>query len=89
MVIRFLSTNINHLSEEVFKSVLDYENNLIDFSKESIFNSKIDCEDCKNLWLIKQNKESQVKHARCKSNPDKKLFDEEVKSDLKNNCPEN
>ena len=88
----FWRTDINHLSESVFKPVLFNPLNMIFFNDptevEDVWSS-IDCEDCKNLWLINQNKESQVKHARCKSNPDKKLFDEEVKSDLKNNCPEN
>ena len=88
----FWRTDINHLSESVFKLVLENPLNMIFFNDptevEDVWSS-IDCEDCGNLWLIQQNKEHQVKHARCKSNPDKKLFDEEVKSDLENNCQGN
>ena len=86
MIIKFLGTNINHLPEEIFKSVLDYENNLIDFSKESIFNSKIDCEDCKNYWLIKEKKENQIFNAYCKRHIKKTLFDKEIQDKLYQKC---
>ena len=86
MIIKFLSTNINHLPEGVFKSILDYENNLIDFSKKSIFNSKIDCEDCKNYWLIKEKKENQVFNAYCKGDITKTLFDKQIQDKLSQKC---
>ena len=65
---------------------MDYENNLIDFSKESIFNSKIDCGDCKNYWLIKEKKENQVFNAYCQGHTTKTLFDKEIQDKLSQKC---
>lgn len=76
--IAFYHMNINSLDEGVFKSVLNHANNTIDL--RFIFDySRIDCEDCKNYWLIKEKKDNQVLNARCKSHYNKSLFDEAIK----------
>lgn len=55
------------------------------YKGESI-NSQIDCDHCKNYWLIKENKKYQVFNAFCKGNPGKTLFDEDIKTKLTTKC---
>ena len=46
----------------------------------------IDCSDCRNLWLINENKEKQVKSVFCKDDLKRGFFDNEVKNKLKSKC---
>ena len=88
--ITFMQSNISYLAESVFKPVLNNSFNSIDFFNHSIsngaYNSKIDCDDCRNYWLIKENKENQVKYADCIANNTLTLFDEETKTKLSKKC---
>ena len=88
--ITFALTNISYLAESVFKSVLNNSLNFVNFYVEDVDNttyySKIDCDDCRNYWLIKENKENQVKEAHCKDNVTLALFDEETKTKLSQKC---
>ena len=49
-------------------------------------NSTIDCSDCKNHWLIKEEKEIQVLNALCKEDQEKTLFHQEIKQKLNSKC---
>ena len=82
--IQFDSMVISHLDEGAFKSVLDNKNNSIVFGA-GLNSAVINCDDCKNYWLIKEGKEKQVKNAKCKGE-DKNLFDDEIKSKLSQKC---
>lgn len=85
----FNSTNMNYLTESVFKPVLDNKNylNTIEFVQDSHGTSTLDCSDCKNYWLIldKNIKKDQVK-THCKENPKQTLFDKEIIQKLKGKC---
>lgn len=88
----FWRSNINYLSESAFKSVLNNSSNEILFYNPYILDkvySRIDCQNCKNLWLLKEGTENQVKHAYCKQNPEKRLFDFEIKNELISKCKSN
>ena len=50
--IDFKYASITYISESAFKSVLDNNINKIEFSYLGSYQSYIDCEDCRNLWLI-------------------------------------
>lgn len=64
---------------------LNNANNTIDL--RFIFDySRINCEDCKNDWLIKEKKDNQVLNSRCKSDYNKSLFDGAIKSKLGQKC---
>ena len=80
--ILFRNSNISYFDEAVFKSFLDNKQNKIDFFENT---SLIDCESCKNYWLIKQEKENQVKVPFCKHKT-KKLYDQVIKTKLTQKC---
>ena len=88
IVIRFLyNSSLDYFPEATFKSVLNNKNNTImNFNKEPSF----DCENCKNFWLIKDNKEGQMKNIICKQDSGKKvkrtLFNQEIKNKLNLKC---
>ena len=88
--IKFMQTNVNYLAESVFKPVLNNSLNSIDFyfsyeTSKGNYNSLIDCDDCRNYWLIKENKQNQVK-AHCKANNTLTLFDQKIKTKLSQKC---
>ena len=85
--ITFDGMNINSLPQEVFKSYLNgtkfnIEPNSVAFTG----GSTIDCDDCKNYWLIKQNHEDQIFDATCKRDNKLTLFDVEIKTKLNQKC---
>ena len=85
----FDSTGINYLNESAFKSVLNNESNYIIFKSvdiDSFPKARIDCEDCKNYWLIKNGKEKQVIKAFCMHDPKMTLFDQNIKTKLNQKC---
>ena len=82
--IYFEDMTIDYLPESAFKSVLDTKNNSIDFGINP--SSKIHCFDCKNYWLIKKGKDSQVLNTICKEDQEKTLFDQEIKDKLRSKC---
>ena len=78
----FDHTNINYLAEGAFKIVLykGYWNRI------DLRDNQIDCEDCKNYWMIKEKLDKQVLGGYCQgSNNTKSLFDE-IKSKLSQKC---
>ena len=81
----FSSTNITFIPESSFKTVLNNNQSFIEIiNSHSDFyvNSYINCSDCRNQWLIKQNKQNQVKSAFCLENHNQTLFDDEIKHKL-------
>lgn len=80
------ASTIDYFPEATFKPLLNDDRNAIQFISNDIQQSSIDCEDCRNLWLINDNKQNQVKNAICKSNPKKTLFDDDIASQLKAIC---
>lgn len=65
----------------MFKPLLNESTrNVIDF-----WESKLDCSDCKNQWMIKQNKQTQILFPSCLGS-NNKLFDEEIKNQLNLKC---
>ena len=87
LFITFHSTNINFLPESSFKSVLSSKQNTVDLFNPTVGgNSKIDCGDCRNHWLIKDNTDNQVHNAYCMGDPKKMLFDSDIKDKLNAKC---
>ena len=82
--ITFYNSTIDYLNEEVFESVLENGKNEIDFGSDKTIRS-LDCGDCRNYWLIKENKQKQVLHPYCKGQ-NKTLFDAEIKTKLSQMC---
>lgn len=80
--IQFKLTDITYIPESSFKSVLNKNENVIKFDSKST----IDCEDCRNQWLINNQMEKQIKNATCKSEEKKTLFDQDIQLKLKNKC---
>ena len=84
--ITFFNSDMNYLSEGAFKTILN-NHGLINLNLyESNYNSTLDCSDCRNYWLIKENKQEQVINAYCKGGKHKKLFDDDIKSKLSQKC---
>ena len=82
LLISFKHTNINYLNEALFKPLLDRHNrNIID-----LWDAKVDCFDCRNHWLIKEDKQTQVLFPLCNGTTDKHLFDEDTKTELDQKC---
>ena len=80
--VTFEGMNIGHLDEGVFNKFL----NVTSYSIALFGDSTIDCDDCKNYWLVKKGKQDQVKFAHCKSNLQKTLFDVDIEAKLKQKC---
>ncbi len=72
----------------MFKSVLDNEENLIKFPESfNISESQIDCSDCRNYWLIRDNKNNQIRGGYCQGeNNLKRLFSKEIVDKLDKKC---
>ena len=79
-------TNVTNLPRSSFNSVLDqHKNNTIRF----FTNSTVNCEDCNNLWLSRENKTKQILTPACSSN--KKgvyltLFSVDIQNKLRAKC---
>ena len=74
-------------SESSFKSVLENKENSVSLYPVLRQHPYLDCEECKNLWLVNSDKKFQIQNAYCKSNPHKeKLYDPDVESKLKTKC---
>ncbi len=59
--------------------------NKVFFENVACYGGFIDCEDCRNQWLSKNNLQDQV-HAYCKQNNEKSLFDQDIQSKLNDKC---
>ena len=82
--ITFYDSEINYLNKEAFKSVLENGKSEINFGSDKTIRT-LDCGDCRNYWLIKENKQKQVQHAYCKGE-NKTLFDVEIKTRMSQVC---
>ena len=77
---------MSYIPQTTFNKVLNRTQNVIIFKPSYLQKSYIDCEDCRNEWLINQKKKEQVLNALCKADPDKRLFDQEIVYKLKTKC---
>lgn len=79
--LKLLDSFITYLPETVLKSFLNHSNNTIIFD-----NSSVNCSDCRNLWLFKENPHEnqydQLKNVECTDERDPKLFNENSKLTL-------
>ena len=83
--ITFELMNVGHLAEETFKSVLNNSKSYIEFNDRFLnISSTVHCENCKNYWLIKENKQ-QVNKPECKGSK-KTLFQQEIKTKFSQKC---
>ena len=76
---------INYLAERAFKSFLDNRNNRI------YSNSKINCNHCRNYWMIRDKKQQQIQSGICNGNQNrnKTLFTPEIQTKLTAKCKSN
>ena len=82
--IQIYSVHLSHLDEGVFKSFLKENNqNQIRFLNVPYYGGYIDCEDCRNQWLIHFKNQAQ---ANCKQNFEKSLFDQDIQVKLNQKC---
>ena len=84
----FRQSSVDYIPKPSFKTFLNHESNEI-FFENSYTNPKlnlIDCDDCRNYWLIRDNKQNQVKYTECKGIGSTKLFDPEIIQKLKTKC---
>lgn len=83
--VQFYDSDIDYLSEQAFSSLLDNRSSFITMSMPVIeVNSKIQCLNCKNYWIIKQHRN--VQQAYCKENPQVILFDDEIQQKFNQKC---
>lgn len=83
--ITFRDTEISYLNKGVFQLVLNNSQSVIHLVEDT---SLIDCEDCRNYWLVRDNKQNQVNDAFCRKNPEfaRTLFDQKIKNKLYIKC---
>ena len=79
--IEFSSSKPNFLSESTFKSVLNNANNIIRFN-----HSYLNCSDCRNQWMIKNEKDKQIQNPLCNPYRNLTLFSSETKINLSFKC---
>ena len=80
--------SIGYLDEAIFKPFLaDYSNTII-FLRDKFggVKSYIDCLECKNYWLVKEEKDYQISNLYCKHDKNLRMFNEEIKNKLKLKC---
>ena len=79
--LKLLDSSITYLPETMLKLFLNNSNNTITFD-----NSLVNCSDCRNLWLFKENPHEnqydQLKNVECMDERDSKLFSENSKLTL-------
>ena len=79
--------NINYFDQKVFEPFFnDREENSVVFERSVLGYSYVDCEDCRNYWLIKQNRTSQVEGAICRRGFSNSLFDKSTRANLEQKC---
>ena len=87
-MIELSNASISYLNEGAFKPILDANKYSFVHFQQMLpeISSNIDCDDCKNYWLIKQKRDKQILNALCKTNAKKKLFDKEIQDKLTQKC---
>ena len=76
----------DYLPEPVFKPFLDANQEYKIFFEPSFKHGTFNCENCKNQWLIRDKKQSQVCNLRCTQDYHKSLFDEDIQTKLNKTC---
>lgn len=89
---------INYIPQSSFKTILSNQNNTIQFANQNNINQSanrighhiyINCSDCRNFWMIIDNKDKQVIGAKCKHNYDLTIFANSSKCHLLRKCKNN
>lgn len=80
---------INYIPESSFKTILSNKNNIIQLANRIRYHIHINCLDCRNLWMIMNNKDQQVIGAKCKHNYHLNMFDSNSKCGLLRKCMNN
>ena len=84
--IRIYNVNLGHLDQSVFRSFFnENKQNKIILENGPYDGAYIDCEDCRNQWLSKDNLQDHV-YAYCKQNNEKSLFAQDIQSKLNAKC---
>ena len=80
--IGFMNMIIYQLPEQTFKSVLDNKNNIV------LIDSAINCTNCLNYWMTRDDRDKQVINAYCTGDESRTntLFSFKIKSHLKSRC---
>ena len=79
--ILFQRSNISFIPESSFKSVLNHENSNVRFEY-----SYLNCFDCKNHWMIRDQKDKQVNNEKCNHNTNSTLFSPQIRLKFNTNC---
>lgn len=82
-----VNPGFDYLPEATFKPFLDQHptNKItISYNNHRQFGTT-DCQNCKNQWLIRDNRKSQVE-VKCSTPYDKSLFDEDIQTKLNQKC---
>ena len=79
-------TFLNYLPEGSFKAILDQNKENKVRVYDDIYQTTINCEDCRNYWLIRDDRREQITAPTCSSNFFKHLFDNDVAAKLKAKC---
>ena len=82
----FEITKLNYLPEGSFKSILDQNKQNRIYIYDEKYKTTIDCEDCRNYWLIRDGKKDQLTHPVCSFDLSKFLFDDDVVIKMKAKC---
>ena len=78
----FFDTDIDYIPEAAFKPVLEKNpKNKVYLSNGWYVECYLDCTNCGNFWLVRDNKHDQFS-AYCKGQMSKTLFDEDIKLKL-------
>ena len=72
---------LDYLPEGSFKAFFDQNK-----QNQVLLYGGINCEDCRNYWLIKDGRKERISHPNCSSNHTKLLFDDDVAAKFKVKC---
>ena len=74
-----INTSVHYIPESTFQVLLDDQNNIT-------INSYINCFDCRNFWMIRDQRDKQVFGSICNHNHDITLFNSKIKCHLETEC---
>ena len=72
---------LDYLPEGSFKAFFDQNK-----QNKVLLYGGINCEECRNYWLIKDGRKERISHPNCSSNHTKLLFDDDVATKFKAKC---
>ena len=72
---------LDYLPQGSFKAFFDQNK-----ENQVLLYGDINCEDCRNYWLIKDGRKERISYPNCSSNHTKLLFDDDVAAKFKAKC---